>query len=450
MPDTFNTLPNPGGRALRLLVKDGTLVTQNGERDVCRGDLLVEDDRIVAVGDVPDDADDVLDASGCIVMPGLINCHTHVAMALMRGAADDVNLQGFLERTFAVDARRTPEDIELGATLGCLEMARTGTTCFLDLYYAEDAIARSVEEVGLRAYLGWAVLDEQYTTQEGSPLDNCRRFISGHRGSEMIRPVVAPQGVYVCSDETLMAARELADETGTFCHYHLSETRSEVYDYRDRTGDRPAEHLAKIGFLSKGDVAAHCVWLTMNEVRELAGAGVSAAHCPTSNMKLAVGGVAPVPEMAEAGMAVTLGTDGCSSNNTLDMFLEMKLASLLQKSDRWDASVLPAQKVLDMATVDAARALGAETELGSLEPGKRADLVVVDCRRPGMTPTTLDNAVANLVYGGVGGAVRDTVVGGKFVLRDGAFPGVDEAAILERAGVEGERLLSRGEDKERC
>jgi 5-methylthioadenosine/S-adenosylhomocysteine deaminase len=428
------------------LIKEGIVVTQNARREVLRADVLVNGTRIEQVaspGEINGKIDEVVDASGCVVMPGLINCHSHVAMAVMRSVADDLRLDGFLERTFAIDSKRTNEDIAAGAALGCLEMARTGTTAFLDLYYAQDVIAKGVEHVGLRGYLGWAVLDQEFTTQKGDPVKNCERFIMAHKGRPLIKPVVAPQGVYVCSDETLRRAKELARRETTFCHYHLSETRYEVYEFQKKTGKRPAEHLAETGFLSKGDVAAHGVWLTMNEVRMLAKAGVSVAHCPTSNMKLASGGFAPLPEMSANGVTVCLGTDGASSNNSLDMFLEMKFASLMHKANRWDATVVPAQKALDMATVDAAAALGAAKDLGSIEPGKKADIVVVDCATPGMTPTTAENAVANLVYASPSQAVRDTMVDGRFVLRDRAFVTVDEAKVLAHAREQAAALLSK-------
>ncbi len=401
----------------------------------------MEDGAISKVGEFTDRADDTLDAAGCIVMPGLINCHTHVSMTLLRSVADDLQLEQFLERTFAIDARRTPGDIEVGTKLGCMEMARSGTTCLLDLYYSQDAIAEGLREVGLRGYLGWAIVDEHLTTQKGKPIDNCRRFIKTFSDCPLIKPVVAPQGVYVCSDETLLAARELASESKTFCHYHLAETRREVHEYKRQKGERPVDHLAEIGFLSEGDVAAHCVWLTVNEIRELARHGVSAVHCPTSNMKLAGGGVAPLPEMFEEGVGVCLGTDGCASNNSLDMFLEMKFAALLQKSSRWDATVLPAQKALDLATIDAARCLGAQREIGSIEPGKRADIVVVDCRHPAMVPTTTDNAVSNLVYSSPSAAVRDTIVDGRFVMRDRNIVSVDEERVMDEAAEAASELM---------
>jgi len=427
---------------LSILVKGGLVVTQNWKREVLRGDILIEGDRIAAVGHVKDRADDTVDASGCVVMPGMINCHTHVAMALMRGVADDVRLEQFLDRTFAIDAKRTPEDVGVGATLGCIEMVRSGTTTFVDAYYDEHEIAKSAERVGLRGYLGWTVLDEEFTTQKGRPVKNCEDFIRAYKGRPLVKPIVSVQGVYVCSDETWLAARELARREGTFCHYHVSETRFEVYEHMKKTGKRPVEHLADIGFLEKGDVAAHGVWLTINEVRTLARAGVSVAHCPVSNMKLASGGVAPVPEMLAEGATVCLGTDGCSSNNSLDMFSEMKFASLMHKAHRWDAAVLPAQKCLDMATIDAAKAIGAERELGSIERGKKADVVVVDARTAGMAPTGPDNAVANLVYASPGRAVRHTIVGGRFVLRDWKIVTVDEHAAIERSEAAAKELVA--------
>jgi len=428
---------------LSILVKGGLVVTQNWKREVLKGDVLIENGKIASVGHAKARPDEVVDASGCVVMPGLINCHTHVAMSLMRSIADDVKLDKFLDKTFAIDAKRTPEDVAVGATLGCLEMARSGTTTFVDMYYSEDAIAKSVEEVGLRGYLGWTVLDEKFTTQKGKPIKNCEDFIRSHKGRPLIKPLVALQGVYVCSDETLMEGKELAAKEKTFCHYHLSETRLEVYEFQKLKGKRPVEHLAEIGFLSKGDLAAHSVWLTINEVRALARAEVNVAHCPTSNMKLASGGIAPLPEMFHEGVNVSLGTDGCSSNNTLDMFLEMKFASLMHKAHRWDAAVLPAQKCLDMATVDAAKCIGADKELGSIEPGKKADLIILDCAVPSMVPTRPDNVVANLVYASPSHAVRDSIIDGKFVLRDRKIVNLDEMKFLEKADVAADQLLAR-------
>ena len=407
---------------MSILIKDGIVVTQDAERRVLRADVLIKGNKIADIGNHKvSEADQIIDAKGKIVLPGLVNLHTHVAMATMRGVADDVSFDDFLKRTFAADARRTEQDVLDGARLGCAEMALTGTTTFLDLYYAQDRIAKAVEEVCIRGFLGWAILDDDKTTQKGSPIKNCARFIDKMRGKKLVKPVVAPQGVYVCSEETMHKARELADKKRTFCTYHLSETRGEVYSHLSKTGKRPVDWLNDIGFLSKGDIAVHVGWITKGEARSLIDAGVSVAHCPTSNLKLAVGGVAPIIEIQEGGGTAGLGTDGCSSNNSLDMFFEMKICALIHKHCRWDPTVMSAQKVLDMATIDGARALGMGGKLGSIEPGKLADIVVVDGTRIGMRPVTNKNAVSNLVYSCSGQFVYCTIADGTIVAYDGAL-----------------------------
>jgi 5-methylthioadenosine/S-adenosylhomocysteine deaminase len=405
---------------LSVLIKGGIVVTQDSERRVLVSDVLIEKNRVKNVGKHRvSEADQIIDAKGKIVMPGMINLHSHVSMSTMRGIADDVTFDQFLARTFAADAKRTKEDVLGGARLGCMESLLTGTTSFLDLYYGEDLVAKAVEEAGIRGFLSWAVLDDDKTTQKGSPIKNAAKFIDRWKGHKLVTPAVGPQGVYVCSEETMHKARDLADRKRTFCHYHLSETRGEVYRHLSATGKRPVDWLADIGFLREGDVAAHTCWITKHEAQALADSGVSVAHCPTSNLKLAVGGVAPVIEIKECGGTVGLGTDGCSSNNSLDMFTEMKVCALLHKHSRWDPTVMSAQRVLDMATVEGAKALGMERKLGSIEEGKLADIVVVDSNRIGMVPTTKRNAVSNLVYSCGGQFVFCTIVDGKIVAYDG-------------------------------
>jgi len=409
---------------LSILIKGGIVVTQDKGRKVLVADVLIDKNKIKSVGKhKASEADQVIDAKGKIVMPGLVNLHQHVAMATMRGIADDVTFDKFLEKTFAADAKRTEDDILEGARLGCAESVLTGTTSFLDLYYGEDLVAKAVEETGLRGFLGWAVLDDDKTTQKGSPIKNAAKFIDKWKGSRLVKPCIGPQGVYVCSEETMHKARELADKKKTFCHYHLSETRGEVYGHLSKTQKRPVDWLHDIGFLSEGDVAVHVCWITKHEAKLLADAGTSVAHCPTSNMKLAVGGVAPVAEIKECGGTVGLGTDGCSSNNSLDMFSEMKVCSLLHKHSRWDPTAMSAQQVLDMATVEGAKALGMGAKLGSIESGKLADIAIIDSTRIGMIPTTAKNAVSNLVYSCSGQNVFCTIVDGKIVAYDGQLVG---------------------------
>ncbi|MBA3045213.1 MAG: amidohydrolase family protein [Candidatus Thermoplasmatota archaeon] len=415
-----------------LALKGGWVATQNADREILKADVLIENGRITQIGEVGS-ADEVIDVSGCAVIPGLINAHTHVSMTLMRGIADDVNLEKFLEKTFKVDAMRTPDDIRLGAELGSLEMLRSGCTSFVDMYYGQNEIAKAVTDIGIRGFLGWVVLDEQFTTQKGSPLANCENFIDSHKGLERIHPLVALQGVYVCSEDTLLKAKDLAYRKDTLLHIHLSETRKEVYGHQASTGKRPADWLHDIGFLCDKLLAAHCAWLTMDEMRKMAETGVSAAHCPVSNMKLASGFEAPIPEMQALGIPVGLGTDGCSSQNRLDMWGEMKTCALLHKAQRLDASVMSAQRVFDMATIEGARALGMDRELGSIETGKMADLAVIDMKHPAMVPTFQNNLISNLVYSCQSDCVLHTVVNGRIVMKNRNIVTLDEGNIITRA-----------------
>ncbi len=432
-PQNLSSAPTIGDACMSILLRGGLLVTQDANRRVLTGDVLVEGNRIAAIGAVGAEADEVLDCSGCAVLPGLINTHHHVANTLLRGFADDLPLEKMLEKSFSIDAKLTRRDVQIGALLGCIEMIRSGTTSFHDLFYWEDEVARAVRESGIRGFLSWVTLDEAFTTQRGNPVRNAEQFVSKHKGDPLVTPSVGVQGVYVASEETYSRAREAADRLGVRMHTHLSETRGEVYNHEAKTGLRPVEWLEKVGFLSDRLTAAHCVWLTLNEVRTLARHGVSVAHCPVSNMKLASGGVAPVPEMIQEGVPVSLGTDSPISNNGMDLFADMKVAALLHKATRWDARVTPAQTVLDMATIGGARALGVEAELGSIEVGKRADLAVVSLRRPHTTPFYPANVISHLVYSARGGDVLATIVDGQVLMSDGVLRTVDEADVVARA-----------------
>jgi 5-methylthioadenosine/S-adenosylhomocysteine deaminase len=420
---------------MRTLIKDARIVTQNTQRQVMDGDVLIEDGTIKQVGGkVRGSADVEIDAAGDIVLPGLINTHTHVAMSILKGIVDDLPFDRFLDKVFAVDAKRTERDIEVGAVQGCIEMIRSGTTTFLDLYYSEDVIARAVERTGIRGILGWAVLDQQFTTQSGVPLENCKRFHQQFKGRPRIYPAVGLQGVYVCSTETFLGAREYALQNDLLLTFHLSETRKEVSDCKRKEGKRPADYLASIGFLNDHCVAAHSAWLTINEIKHLAKTGTKVSTCPVSNMKLATGGVAPIPEMVAHDVTVSIGTDGSTTNNSLDMFGEMKTLTLLQKASRWDPTVLPAQKVLDLATIDAAKAVRMDNMIGSVEVGKKADLIILDGKAPNLRPARLDTLISYLVYSSFGTNVKTMLCDGKIVMRDWAVTTVDE----EKALLEGE------------
>lgn len=375
----------------------------------------------------------VIDGRPFALVPGFVNTHTHVAMSLLRGIADDRELAGFLETLFAVDARRTEADVEAGARAGIAEMLLSGTTSFLDLYYFQDAVARASESLGIRGFLGWAVLDPELTTQHGKPLDNASGFIDRWKGHPRVTPLVAPQGVYVCDEETWLGAKELADRKGTLCHFHLSETRREVNDHQAKTGRRPAEWLGEIGFLGPRMVAAHAVWLTGQEIDGLAKNGVGVAHCASSNLKLASGGVAPIVELRAAGVRVGLGTDSVASNNSLSMLREMHLAGLVQKNHRWDATALPAQTLLDFATIDGANLVGRGMDLGSIEVGKQADFCLVRLDHPTMLPARPEAIVSHLAYSASDEAIDSVYVGGEAVVHRRALVRADWAHIREEA-----------------
>ncbi|MDD1770092.1 MAG: amidohydrolase family protein [Methanomassiliicoccales archaeon] len=426
-----------------LLIKDAVIVTQDAMRRVIRGDVRVEDGRIAEVGRTKGDADDVIEANGDLLIPGFVNAHTHVSMSIMKGLADDIPFDKFLERMFAADADRKDSDLLAGARLGCLEMIRSGTTTFVDMYYSEDVIAKAVEELGLRGVLCWAVLDKEFTTQKGVPLDNCKRFHSKFKSNPRVIPGIGLQGVYVCSKETFLESKAYSDENGLLLHMHLSETRGEVYEHKKKYGKRPVEWLRDIGFLGERCLAAHSAWLTINEVRAMAKAKASVATCPVSNMKLATGGVAPVPEMLKEGVNVSIGTDGSSTNNSLDMFGEMKTLALLQKSNRWDATVVSAQQAMDFATLGGARAIGMASELGSIEAGKKADMVMLDARAANMCPVTAENAVSCVVYSANPGNVRTVLCDGNVIVRDRRPVFVDEDEVARSASAAARILLAK-------
>lgn len=398
---------------MSILIKNGWIVTQNPKREIIQGNVYIEDNIITEVGNVNVEAEYVIDARDKIVMPGLINTHTHVGMTDLRGMADDVSLDEFLERMWREEAKRGKKEIYEGAKLGIKEMLRTGTTTFVDMYSDEDVTAKASKELGIRAFLGWGVVDEELTTQEGNPLENAEKFIMEYRNEELITPLIAPHAVYTCSEETLLKAKEIAEKYDTLMTMHISETRREVYEHRKKYGLRPIEWLNKIGFLNDRLLAVHLVWLTLHEIKLLSSYNVKVSHNPTSNMKLGNGGSMPLIEMLQNNLLITLGTDSAVSNNNLDMFEVMKITALLHKNERWDASVTTAQMILDFATVNAAKALNINA--GSIEEGKLGDVIIVNAREPNAKPLRKDTVVSNIVYSLNGLNVETTIVNGSIV-----------------------------------
>ncbi|HWG90044.1 MAG TPA: amidohydrolase [Candidatus Thermoplasmatota archaeon] len=430
---------------MRTLIRDGLLLTQNAQRDIVRGSLLIEGDRIAAVGEVPEGpVDRVIDARGHLVIPGLINLHTHLPMTLLRGVGDDLPLEEWLRtRIWPVEAHLTAAEVKAGARLALLEMIAGGTTCFNDMYFFADAVAEAAAEAGVRGFVASVFLD--FPTPELTPdrmESEARRFHARWAGHPLITPTLGPHATYTCSDKTLQTVARLQQEFGgCLVHTHCSETRTEVYDVEAKTGHRPVAQLARHGLLGERTVLAHCGWITKEEVRALGASGAGIAHCPVSNFKLATGGWLPLPELWEAKVAVGTGTDGAASNNTLSLFETMKFMALGQKQHRWDARVAPAQRVFDAATREGARALGALDRLGSLEVGKQADVVLIDVRKPHLTPLT--DPVSHLVYAVGAQDVRTVLVAGKPLLLEGRFETLDAAKVMAEAQAAAEALLQK-------
>ena len=421
-----------------VLVKNCSwLVTQNEKREVLRDcSLMIRDGKIAQIGKgLTGGADAELDGTGRIVLPGLINTHTHLSMVLLRGYADDMILQDWLQqKIWPVEIKLTEEACYQGALLGSAEMIMSGTTTFLDMYFHMEDVAKAVKESGLRALLSYGIIDLFDSARAKAEQEKSQKLLDYIR--ELATPrvmfAVGPHAPYTCSAETLQWAKEFAEKNQVVDHIHIAETRKEQADCQKQHGARVVEYLDKIGALSNRMLAAHCVWLTKSEVKTLAKAGVSVGHCPVSNMKLASGGVAPLPEMFEAGMAVGLGTDGAASNNSLDMFDTMKVCALLHKAHRWDPTVLNAQKTLDLATIDGARAIGLQDEIGSLEEGKRADIIMLDAGLPNMNPIHGETTVvSDLIYSASTANVETTIVDGQVLMLNRQLKTVDLHQVIQ-------------------
>ena len=422
------------------------MVTQNQKREVLRdASVLVEDRVIKQIGqNVKGAADAELDGSGKALLPGLVNTHTHLSMTLFRGYADDMQLQDWLgKKIWPLEAKLTGEGCFYGALLGSAEMIMSGTTSFVDMYFFMEDVARAADQAGLRGFLSYGMIDLFDQGKARTEQEKAKKFYDyiTALANPRIRFALGPHAPYTCSTETLLWAKEFAEKHDAIFHIHVAETRKEQADFQKQFGMRVVEHLDKVGVLSKKMLAAHCVWLTKSEVGLLAKAGVSVAHCPVSNMKLASGGVAPLPEMFEANVPVGLGTDGAASNNTLDMFETMKVCALLHKAHRWDPTILNAQKVLDLATIEGARALGADREIGSIEVGKRADMILIDARAPNLNPIYgPETVVSDLVYSASSGNVDSTVVDGQVLMENRRIKSLDLAPIITKTHEISEKL----------
>ncbi|MCH2277449.1 MAG: amidohydrolase [Vicinamibacterales bacterium] len=423
-----------------LLLTGGTVITMDrAARVITNGAVAVDGADIVAVGSAAEVASaitalEIVDTSGRIVLPGFVNTHTHAPMVMFRGLADDVALKEWLEQyIFPAEAKTvTPEFVRVASALAVLEMIRSGTTTFVDMYYFEEVIAEVVAEAGLRAVLGQTVI--QFPAPDAArPADALARadaFIQAWAGHERITPAVAPHAMHTLDEATLVLVRDLAMRHDVPILIHLAETEDELRIAQERYGRTPTSYLESIGFWGPSVLAAHGVWLSEVDIDILRRRGVGVSHNPESNMKLASGS-APVPEYLAAGVDVGLGTDGAASNNDLDMFEAMRFASLLHKLQRRDPKAVSAQASLQMATIGGARAIGLESEIGSIELGKRADLIVVSMAAARQTP--MYDPISHLVYATRGDDVIMTIVHGRILMRDGRVLSLDEPAVLAAA-----------------
>jgi 5-methylthioadenosine/S-adenosylhomocysteine deaminase len=425
-----------------LIVLNGTLVTMDkGHHIFPDGGIAIAGGRIVAVGSNTDivrmyTAPERIDASGRIVIPGLINGHTHIPMVLFRGLADDLDLQDWLTKyIFPAEAKNVSEAfVRAGTRLGLAEMIRGGTTTYCDMYYFEDAIADETAKAGVRGVLGETLIDfpvaDNKTNAEG--MAYVEKFVQKWKGHELIIPAIAPHAPYTVSEEHLKAVRAFSDRTGAPIVTHISETKREVDDSLKAKGASPVDYLDRIGFLNDHVIAAHMVWPTAGELGILKRAGVGVVHNPQSNMKLA-SGVAPVPKMLAEDLRIGLGTDGAASNNDLNMWEEMDTVAKLHKVFTGDPKVITAEQAFELATIRGAQALHLENEIGSIEKGKRADIVIVE--RDSLNQIPLYNIYSDLVYATKAWDVETVIINGRIVMRDRLLLTLDETAIKASARV---------------
>jgi 5-methylthioadenosine/S-adenosylhomocysteine deaminase len=427
-------------RQVSMVITNGIVVTADaGSRVINPGAVAIDGADIVAV----DGADairrqfrgrETIDAGGQVVMPGLVNTHTHAPMVLFRGLADDLALDEWLTKyVFPAEAKTvSPEFVRAGTRLAALEMIESGTTTFADMYYFEEEIAKETKAAGLRGVLGETIIQfpvaDAKTPAEG--LAHAESFINAFRNDALITPAVAPHAIYTNDGATLKAARALSLKYGVPTLIHMAETQSEATTARERGSPTVVAYLESLGFLGPGVVAAHAVWVNDSDMTLLKSRGVGVSHNPESNMKLA-SGIAPVKAYLAANVAVGLGTDGAASNNDLDMFESMRAASFLQKVATSDPTVVSAKTAVQMATIGGARALGMEKQIGSLEPGKRADVIIVSMSAARQTP--MYDPISHLVYVTRGDDVQTTIVNGKVLMRNRKVQTLDRAAVLREA-----------------
>jgi len=419
----------------KILIKDVDVLTLNENGDVLRRtDIAIAEGRIQAIGTVPPDldADETIEASDHVVMPGFFNAHTHAAMTFERGWADDLPFDRWLnERIWVAESALTSEDVRWGAYLAAAEMIRSGTVGFADHYFYMDEVAQVVEEAGLRATLAWCVFGKGAETEIGRGLEESLEFVQRWQGAAngRIRTVLGPHSPYACPPEFLSTVAEQAAELDVGIHIHVSEFRDQLEGSLAKYGVTPVKFLEQRGILDHPTIAAHCIYITPEDMEILQAKEVNVVQCPNTHMKLGMG-VTPVPELLARGVNVALGTDGPASNNDLDMLEEARLATLMQKNYHLDPVILPAELTLRLATQNGARAIGFP-ESGVIAPGRPADLIIFDFRRPHLRPR--HSLLSNIMYAAKSPDISHVIVAGQVLMRQGKLTTLDEERIMYEA-----------------
>jgi 5-methylthioadenosine/S-adenosylhomocysteine deaminase len=418
-----------------ILIKNADVLTLNDEGDVLRRtDIAISEGKIRSIGVVPSDftADEVIEASDHVVMPGFFNAHTHAAMTFERGWADDLPFDRWLnEKIWVAESALTPEDVRWGAYLAAAEMIRSGTVGFADHYFYMHEVARVVEEAGLRATLAWCVFGMGAETEMGAGLEETVEFVQHWQGAAggRIRTVLGPHSPYACPPEFLDIVAQRAADLGVGLHIHLSEFSDQVDSSLAQYGVTPVKFLEQRGILDVPTIAAHCIHITPEDMDIFRDKAVKVVQCPNCHMKLGMG-VTPVPELLSRGVNVALGTDGPASNNDLDMLEEARLATLMQKNHLMDPIAMPAELTLRLATQNGAKALGFP-ESGVIAQGRPADLIIFDFRKPHLRPR--HNLLSNIMYSAKSPDIRHVIVDGQLLMKDGQLTTLDEERILYEA-----------------
>ncbi|MEM2341621.1 MAG: amidohydrolase [Candidatus Bathyarchaeia archaeon] len=430
-----------------IVIRNCTIVTMSEMNIIRQGLIAIKEGSIIYVGrevEAPTfEADEFINGSGKIALPGLINCHTHAAMSLFRGIAEDKDLGTWLKETiWPLESKLRSDDVYYGALLSCVEMIKSGTTCFSDMYFYEDMVAKAVAETGLRCVLSSGIIESGHEILGKILLREAVKIAKKYHGSYngRIYAMLGPHAVYSCGPKLLKKIGEKAEKLGIGVHIHLAESESESANIERTYGRSEVKILDETGLLRPNLLAAHCIHLSDEDIALMAKHNVKVAYNPVSNMKLA-SGIPRIKDLLDAGIIVGLGTDGPASNNSLDMFNTMKFAALLQKAKYGDPRVLGAKKVVEMATINGAKSLGLDRMIGSIETGKRADIILIDVNKPHLTP--LHDIYAAIVYSARGSDVSTVIADGKIIMDERIIKTIDEYEVIRKSEKVAYDLLSR-------